>query len=431
MKKSPWQTELLRFALILPCALILKQFIGYWSISLALALLGYIAFMGFKLHELLYWLNHEMPDDLIPDSSGVIGRIVSHVYRRKKNIEQSQQQQQASIQRFNEIISAIPSATVILNQNNEIEWANYPALLLLGINGQTDVGIRINSLIRQEGFSRLLADETGKEHEIDSPIDADMTLSIQIAQYARQKRLLLAHNISPHIEVQRSRKTFIANASHELRTPLTVIAGYLEFIQSTPELPDSLLMPVERALEQSANMQVLIDDLLTISRLENKVLNPESVTKIDLKQHLNGLIQTLDAGGKLEQHQLSVNVGEGLFIKASQKELDSVCYNLINNALKYSEAGSEIHITWEKFNGKQLNFSVKDHGIGIAPEHIARLTERFYRVDKGRSRHIGGTGLGLCIVKHVVERHHGYLEIHSRLGEGSTFAVILPFDPLN
>lgn len=430
MNKTPWRTELFRLIITILCCVALQQIIGNWTLSIAISAVSLIGFIGFKLHELSHWLNNDMADEFTPESSGIIGFIVTQMYRRKKSIEHSQEQQQTTLRQFNEIISAIPSATVVINKDHEIEWANYPALLLLGINGQRDAGIKIDSLLREIHFSKKLLNGNGEEFEMASPVDANVTLAVQMAKYAQGKRLLLAHNITPHIEVQHSRKTFIANASHELRTPLTVIAGYLEFIHSTPNLPEELQIPVEKALEQSANMQALIDDLLVISRLQNRTLDPESVSQINLKQHLDSLLQTLDAGGKIRQHKVIANVGEKLVIHAARKELDSVCYNLINNALKYSEDNSDIIIRWEKIDNSQLKFSVTDFGIGIAPEHIARLTERFYRVDKGRSRRVGGTGLGLCIVKYIVERHHGQLEIHSRLGEGSTFAVILPINPL-
>ncbi|MBS9778013.1 MAG: phosphate regulon sensor histidine kinase PhoR [Gammaproteobacteria bacterium] len=430
MSSNPWRTEFYKIILVIACCYALYQITHSWIIAIAVVLISFIGFIGFKLHEVLYWLDHGMQDELTPESGGVIGKIISLAYRHKKTIEKSYQQQQSTVKQFTDIISAIPSATVILSQENEVEWANYPALLLLGIDAQQDIGIKIDSLIRQTDFSKKLRKTDNKEFEMISPVDSDMILVVQLAKYARKKRLLLAHNISPHIEVQRSRKTFIANASHELRTPLTVVSGYLEYIHSTPDLPDSLLLPVEKALEQSANMQVLIDDLLVLSKLENKELTPDSLTQIDLQNHLSKILQTLAAGGKTKFHKIISHVDKNLSIDACEKELDSVCYNLINNALKYSEKGSKICIAWEQIDKKQVKFSVEDNGIGIAPEHIARLTERFYRVDSGRSRRVGGTGLGLSITKHIVERHNGRMEIHSRLGEGSRFFVIFPMSQI-
>lgn len=430
MNSNPWRSEIVKVIVVGCICLVLHQIIGNWSVAITLSLLGYIAFIGFKLHEVLHWLNHGMSDKLTPESGGVMGDIITLIYRHKKSLEQSHEQQKAITQQFHDIISAIPSATIILNWDNEIEWANYPALLLLGVNGQRDVGIKIDTLIRQTNLDKILEKQSGEQFEISSPVDANMTLMVQIVSYAERKRLLIAHNITPHIELQRSRKTFIANASHELRTPLTVIAGYLEFVQSDPELAETLQQPIAKAVEQSANMQILINDLLTLSKLEARELKPDSITRIDLQAHLDAILQTLTAGGKGQAHTIITEVDEGLSIEASEKELNSVCYNLITNAIKYSEAGSEINISWQRLPDEYAIFSITDQGIGIAPEHIAHLTERFYRVDSGRSRRVGGTGLGLSIVKHIVERHHGRMEIHSRLGEGSTFSAVFPLHPL-
>lgn len=426
MKSNPWRYELRRFVFIIISIIFLYQIIGSWSLSITIALLAYIALILYQLSELDLWLKNGIDEALTPDSQGIIGQIISQIYRYKKLIDHSHHQQQSTIQQFHDIISAIPSATIILNQNHEIEWANYPALLLLGINGQRDIGIKIDNLLRQATLSEHLIKNNSEEFEIVSPIDNTITLAIQIAQYARRKRILIAHNITPHIEVQRSRKTFIENASHELRTPLTVIAGYLEFIHSDPNLPKSLRLPVEKAVEQSADMQVLINDLLMLSKLENRTLNSERVSRIDLQEHLARIIRTLSDDKTKQNHKIDYHVDKGAFVEASEKELDSICYNLINNAIKYSEPGSKIQVSWKKMPKKQVQFSVSDQGIGIAPEHINHLAERFYRVDSGRSRRVGGTGLGLSIVKHIVERHHGRMEIHSRLGEGSTFSVTLP-----
>ncbi len=421
-----WYIEALKLFVVLLCCIGLRYLFDSWSIAIAVSLLAYIALLALRLWQIVRWLDSGLSDDLTPGGHGVVKTIITQITTYKKNIEKSQKRQQSTVQQVTDILSAMPSATVILNKRNEIEWANYPALLLLGIDSNTDIGINIANLFRQSKFIKQLGKKKSREFEIVSPVNPDMMLMIQLAPYTDNKRLLLAHNISSHIENQNAKKTFIANASHELRTPLTVITGYLEFIQSDPELPKSLHVPVQKSLQQSANMCSLVEDLLTLSRLESKTLDKSALVQIDAQQHLNGILQTLNANNKLADYTISHSVTKGLTLYAVPKELDSVCYNLINNALKYSEKGTEIRIVWEKINKKQIKFSVTDNGIGIAPEHIAHLSKRFYRVDSGRSRRVGGTGLGLSIVKHIIERHNGHLEIHSRLGEGSTFSVILP-----
>lgn len=422
---SPWKAELLRLMVAVVAVLMLKQVSGQWLLSVIVVACVYIIFLLVKLFQIFAWLREGVRTDKIPQGSGVFEGIISLIYRHKKAIEESNAQEKAITQQFHETISAIPSATIILNHLNEIEWANYPALTLLGINGQRDVGIKIDHLIRHHDFIEHLYRNNHEQFEMVSLLSPDVTLAIQVVDYSPRKRLLIAHDISPHIAVQRSRRTFIANASHELRTPLTVIAGYLEFMQSDPELPDSLQRPVEKSIEQSNNMQALISDLLALSKLENKPVNPEALSVIDVSKHLDAILQTLEAGGKTSNHTIRADVDKTLTVQIIEKELNSICFNLINNAVKYSEPDSEITIRWHRA-GDNAVFSVTDEGIGIAPEHIHHLTERFYRVDSGRSRRVGGTGLGLSIVKHIVERHNGRIEIHSRLKEGSIFSVILP-----
>lgn len=422
--------ELLKFIFLFLGIVALNQVIGNWAISTVLGCGVYITLLLRKLYEINQWLSRGMDGELTPESDGIMGHIITLIYRHKKTIEESHRQQTAITRQFNETIAAIPSATIVLNESYDIEWANYPALSLLGINGQRDVGIKIDHLLRQESFTTQLYADNGEQFEMVSPVSPEITLAVQLVKYAHRKRLLIAHNITPHIEVQRSRKTFIANASHELRTPLTVIAGYLEFMQSTPDLPESLQRPLQQSIEQSVNMQILINDLLTLSKLEDKNLNPKKLSTVDLSNHLDMILRTLADSGKSKKHTMISHCDKGLTIEVAEKELNSVCYNLISNAIKYSDTDSEIQISWQRLSDNLVRFSVNDNGIGIAPEHIAHLTERFYRVDSGRSRRVGGTGLGLSIVKHIVERHNGRLEIDSRLGAGSTFSVVLPIDPL-
>ncbi len=421
-----WSIEAIKIVIVLLSCIGLQQLFGNWTAAIAVSVSVYIAVLMWQLSQVVQWLDSGLFDKATPNGYGVINALVNRLTKYKHSLEQSHKQQQATVQQLTDIITAMPSATVILNQHNEIEWANYPALLLLGIDSNTDIGINITSLVRQSKFIKQLGKKKNREFEIISPINPDITLMIQLAKYTDNKRLLQAHNISSHVENQNTKKTFIANASHELRTPLTVITGYLEFMQSDPNLPTSLHTPVQKSLQQSANMCSLIEDLLTLSRLESKTLDKSALVQIDAQQHLNSILQTLNANDKLADYKISQSVTDGLTLHAVPKELDSVCYNLINNALKYSEKGTEIRIVWEQISKKQIKFSVTDNGIGIAPEHIAHLSERFYRVDSGRSRRVGGTGLGLSIVKHIIERHNGHLEIHSRLGEGSTFSVIFP-----
>lgn len=430
---TPYILQEARIIVILAMICMLIHFImPFYPYSLILLLLSmYIVWSMVRCYRVLQWINSEMQEKQPPITYGLLGAI-AHLTFHYRNIDKTfQKQQKNSHQILTGILSALPSATVILNNQNEIEWANYSASLLLGIDTQQDIGIKVDTLLRQSKFIKKLNTRDAKGFEMVSPIDEKITLLIQFTRYAHNKYLLLAHNISAHIENQRSKKTFIANASHELRTPLTIISGYLEFIQSTPELPASLNIPIEKSIQQSQYMNALIDDLLLLSQLENKPLTASSLVTIDLQQQLHDIIQAFEESGKLDTHHVSHTVEERLIIQAVPKELDSICYNLLSNALKYSDTGTAIHLSWEALDNNKVKLAVSDQGVGIAPEHLAHLTERFYRVDSGRSRKVGGTGLGLSITKHIVERHNGHIEITSHLGKGSTFSVILPVKQQN
>lgn len=441
MNLHPWRSEWYRLVCCFFLIPIMYQVTGFWWLAVGLVLSVYIIFLLHRLYCLHEWLQNGMPHGQAPEAGGIFESMITLIHKYKRATESAHQRQSALTKQLHEILASIPSATIILNKDREIEYANYSALPLLGINGQRDIGIKIDNLLRQKQLAQYLSQTTSnnsgnhyqnisEQLEIQSPVSDKLTLAVQRVNYAEHRHLLLVHNITPHIEVQQSRKTFIANASHELRTPLTVVAGYLEFIHSAPELPADLLLPVEKAIEQSDKIKILINDLLALSRLEESELCPDDLSQVSLKEHLESVLKTLEASGKTQQHTILSSIDKDLIIEVKEKELDSVCYNLINNAIKYSEAGREITIKWEQQSDTQVKFSVIDQGIGIAPEHISHLTERFYRVDCGRSRRIGGTGLGLSIVKHILERHHGQLEIHSTLEKGSTFSAIFPISPL-
>lgn len=433
MPKNPWQAERNKLLLTAFLGCIFYGLFHQAWLAILLATGLYIAHLLFYLFQVQRWIKNAMPLDSKPEAGGVIGKLAYLIYHYKKELEENYRHEQLLTQQLRETLSAIPSATVLLNSDNEIEWANYPALLLLGIDNARDVGIKIDNLLRMPEFLSKIQkvdEENYEQFEISSPV-SEHILAMQVVRYGNNRRLLLAHDISAHLALQQSRKIFIANASHELRTPLTVITGYLDYMQSDPSFPKALEEPMQKAQNQAQQMEMLISDLLTLSRLEDKSLKPKHIKAIDLNAHLTAILESLNSSQRTHQHHIQASAPEGLVIYASEKELNSVCYNLINNAINYSEAGSTIEIRWQAHGKKSTKFSVRDEGIGIAPEHISHLTERFYRVDSGRSRKVGGTGLGLSIVKHIVERHHGSLEIHSRLGEGATFAAIFPIHPLD
>lgn len=423
---SIWKSEINRLIVVTLLSIVVAIMTNQWFWTTLIVGGLYITYHLFNLYRVHRWLVSELNENNTPDISGVWGDVIKLIYQYKRHSEKNHTQQKQLLEQFIATLSAIPNAALVLTESNEIEWANHYTLGLLGIDNEKDRGFRIDNLIRQQPFIEALQQSDIEKITIPSPIAVNKTLEIHIAHYALGKKLLIAHDISEHLELRETRKQFIANASHELRTPLTVITGYLDFIGTDGNLPHSLKQPVADSITQANYMQSIIEDLLLLSKLEHKSLKAKKVEKIDLASHLKGILDTFSHANQSNNHIISTQVNGNLMIEASRKELTSLCTNLLINAIKYSPVNSEITISWKKIDNNHLIFSVTDQGIGIAPEHIPHLTERFYRVDDSRSRDAGGTGLGLSIVKHIIERHHGQLTINSRLGHGSTFAVTLP-----
>ena len=231
---------------------------------------------------------------------------------------------------------------------------------------------------------------------------------------------LIARDVTRVSQLEEMRKDFVANVSHELRTPLTVITGYLELLPSDKKDPF-----VSKALDemhsQTARMQNLIEDLLTLSRIE---ASAERIfeNSVDMHAMLRQIEAEASALNKDKQHHIQFDIDRSLQVFGVETELRSACSNLIFNAIHYTPSPGNIRVSWQETE-QGARFAVTDNGDGIAAKHLARLTERFYRVDKARSRKTGGSGLGLSIVKHVLNHHNSHLEIESQVKQGSTFFV--------
>jgi two-component system phosphate regulon sensor histidine kinase PhoR len=306
-----------------------------------------------------------------------------------------------------------------------VKWANNRARRHLGLDDRQDIGSPLLNIVRQPEFVRFLeGGDFAESITIESQREPGLTLSIQIVPFGMEERLLISRDITRLEAVARMRRDFIANVSHELKTPLTVIAGFLETLQEL-ELDDKQRARFMQLMqEQAISMQRLVEDLLTLSALESEQ-NP----MIDEKFAVVGLLLQVSADAKsLSQgrHTIALDLGDAATISGSRDELASAFGNLVSNAIRYTPAGGTITLSWRVDDDGTGVFAVTDTGIGIASEHLPRLTERFYRIDRSRSRATGGTGLGLAIVKHVLLRHQATLEIASEPGTGSTFAVRLP-----
>jgi two-component system phosphate regulon sensor histidine kinase PhoR len=385
---------------------------------------GVIVFHLVQLDRFAQWAAASL-DEPVPEGRGPWRSAFSALYRRVRMRMAYQRDLAHTIHRFQSAAEAIPDGMVVLDTANRIKWANARALALLGLDLGQDTGVPLTNLVRQPEFVRYLENADFSDAiVIDSQRDAGVTLSIQIVPFGVEEKLLIARDITRLEAVARMRRDFIANVSHELKTPLTVIAGFIETLQDL----DLDARQQERFLqlmqEQSKSMQRLVEDLLTLSALESEQnpLSDEAFAIVPLLLQVSADAKGLSQG----QHAIALDIGDAATVTGSREELASAFGNLVSNAIRYTPAGGTITLGWRIEADGTGVFAVTDTGIGIGPEHLPRLTERFYRVDRSRSRATGGTGLGLAIVKHVLLRHQAELAVTSEPGKGSSFSVRLP-----
>jgi len=348
------------------------------------------------------------------------------VNRRARSASTKQERLSAALDRFREASQAMPHGLMFLSNTNTIEWVNRQGEQQFGLDRTRDQGAPVTNIVRQPDFVRYLKEGRYAEPLIFSvgrPISR--TLMVHIVPFSEDMRLVMSEDITQVERVEAMRRDFVANVSHEMRTPLTVVTGFLEtVIDGLDDLgKDDIRHYLGLAFEQSGRMQRLIQDLLTLSALETgaPVQHEEPVDVVDLLGEVVQEAEAVSAG----RHTIALECATHARLLGNAKELYSVFANLAINAVRYTPAGGHIRIGWRQ-RGAVVDYVVEDDGIGIAPEHIPRLTERFYRVDRGRSRETGGTGLGLAIVKHVLSRHQGDLLIESEPGHGSRFTASFP-----
>jgi two-component system phosphate regulon sensor histidine kinase PhoR len=372
------------------------------------------------------WLRDPVPE-AVPQGWGVWDRVYADLYRLLRLQRQSESQLTATLEDFRQAGAAMPDGMLILDAQDRIEWCNPVAESHFGLDRSRDTGQSITNLVRQPQFLEYLqAQNYGEPLVLRQSRGPDFILSVQLVPYGDRQKLMISRDVTDLERVETMRRDFIANVSHELRTPLTVLGGFLETIMDIRAADGELLrrsLPLMR--EQTQRMQRLVEDLLTLSRLETSHNPPreEGVNVPELARALHHDALLLSAG----RHRIALDVGTGDWLLGSEEELRSAFSNLVSNAVRYTPEGGEIAVAWQR-RGSEVVFSVRDTGIGIASQHLPRLTERFYRVDRSRSRETGGTGLGLAIVKHVLSRHQARLDIASELGHGSTFSALFPME---
>jgi two-component system phosphate regulon sensor histidine kinase PhoR len=418
-----WTFALARLAGILVLGLCLGLLIGpVWVWILAASCL-YLGWQLVTLYRLDRWLRLRSQIDP-PNFGGIWGDIVGQVIRLHRR---KQFHKQRLIQLFRELrrsTAALPDGVIILSTQREIVWFNRQAARLLGLKRPIDLGLRIDNLIRSPEFVLYLhGDDFAMPLVIRPPVQLDLYLALQVVPYGGGQSLLLVRDVTRQMRLEAMRKDFVANASHELRTPLTVISGYLDTMADDASIDPAWSGPIKDMRAQAQRMNAIIADLLVLSRLESTD-GEAARDAIDVPNMLERLHRDALASADRPRHViLELESTAGLF--GSAHELESAFTNLLVNGMKYTLAEGTVRMRWW-VDTEGAYFSVIDSGIGIPAEHIPRLTERFYRVDAGRSRGQGGSGLGLAIVKHALQRHGGWLDVQSTEGKGSTFTCHFP-----
>ena len=378
----------------------------------------YVTWSLYNLNRLIRWLSK--PTKQPPEVTGIWDDVYYQLYQIYKRQSKARKKLTSILSRFKKSTRALPYATVVLNELGEIEWFNPAAKLLFQLHSKIDIGQRIDNLIRQPKFSSYL-----NKKNFDEPVELEIQhkkILISITPFGGGQFLLSARDTTALNKIDEMRRNFISNASHELRTPLTVMSGYVEFLEHKAD--DKIKEPLDRIQNQITRMNTIIQELIELARLESasEVDHTNEINIIELVEDVYNEILTFDNG--THDIILEMRACTPETIKASlfgnRKEVRMALSNLLTNAIRYTPENGKITLFCE-LHDNHLSIGVEDSGIGISYEHIPRLTERFYRVDEGRSREQGGTGLGLAIVKHVLDRHNATLYIQSVFGRGSIF----------
>lgn len=358
--------------------------------------------------------------------AGVAGELEATFHRHLRRERDLRSELTRLRREIVESTQAMPDGAVVLDADGTIQWANASACRAFGLKVPGDLGRPLVQLLRDPLLVERLAHRgEAAEVEIVSPVAPQMELLVHVAPYGEGRTLVLARDVTRLKRLERMRRDFVANVSHELRSPLTVVAGYLEMLSEDPQAPEKWRTPLGETRRQVSRMVAIVRDLLELARLESEAAAPPR-TPVEMRALLERVrSQALAAGDAGGRREIRLDIQTNAEVLGSETELESAVGNLVSNAVKYSGEDGHIVVAW-RLVGRQARLSVSDDGIGIPERDIPRLTERFYRVDKGRSARSGGTGLGLAIVKHIAERHGARLYIESRYGQGSTFTLAFP-----
>ena len=418
-------SSLKRELVLLTVWMVFTLIIGFINDSILLfmfiGLLIYVIWNLYNLNQLSKWLTN--PSKQTPEVIGIWDEVYYQLYQLYKRQRKSKRKLTSILNKFRKSTQALPYATIILNPFNEIEWFNPAASQMFNLHSKIDVGQRIDNLIRQPEFSKYLV-----KKKFEEPLHLLLNqkkILMNITAYGSGQYLISARDITTRTQLDDMRRDFISNASHELRTPLTVMTGYIEFLQHKAEEPEKT--PLDKIQQQIQRMNKIISELIELAKIESSPAIDYD-NEVDLEILLNEVYNEALALDKNEHDiELATAVcgNHTMKLNGNHDELRMAFSNLLTNAIRYTPERGSIKL-FCSVNDTNISISVQDSGLGISYQHIPRLTERFYRVDEGRSREKGGTGLGLAIVKHVLDRHNATLHIQSATGKGSTFRCDFP-----
>lgn len=421
LERLSWKALVWGLFLFCVPAFILAMFIGHLSWLLVISLLCALIWHAYNLLKLSKWLWLDK-SILPPEGRGGWEPIFYGIRQTQQRNRKRRRELGDLIKRFRSGAESLPDAVVMMTNEGNIFWCNNLAQHLLGFRWPDDNGQNIFNLLRYPDFLHYFTNA-----HFDRPLTLSLNngsiVEFRVMPYSADQRLMVARDVTEKNTLENARRDFFANVSHELRTPLTVIQGYLEMMEDTTATKPSEHKAIVTMQEQAKRMDTLVTQLLQLSRIEsapyidlNKVVDVPNILML-LQQEAISLSQ--------DQHHIIFDIDKQWLVRGNEEQLRSAMSNLVFNAINHTPEGATIKVSWQKVP-QGMQFKVSDNGPGISAEHLTRLTERFYRVDKARSRHTGGTGLGLAIVKKSLQHHHSQLNIESKIGSGSTFSFILP-----
>ena len=416
-----WLRSMVRVSIFLTCCLLLGLYIHHLTLTLLLGVSGLLGLHYWRLYRLNYWLWHSKKISP-PNSRGIWSHIYQGIYGANLKSRNKRKTLGEIIRRFRQGSEALPDAALIVDSSADITWCNRLARIELGLRWPQDMGKKVYDCIDDKTFKEFFhANRFDKPIEIPSPINPNKIFEFRVVPYEDDHLMVIIRDVTRLTQIEKMRKDFVANVSHELKTPLTVINGYLEMLPENGDLAAPMMKKaISEMRSQSIRMQSLVEELLVLSRIEASTERAFEKL-VNVPQLLWRIHAEAEALNRDRLHKIFFDISPTLYVYGIESELRSAFSNLIFNAINYTPNKGVIEVEWY-LQGDQAQFSVRDNGDGIAAEHIDRLTERFYRVDKARSRTTGGSGLGLSIVKHVLSHHNSRLVIKSDVGKGAEFS---------